>query len=81
MSVNGQELSGPIRTLRSRDDNNCIVVGTLEGVEIRMDVKELNKIITLLDFDLEKKRVHTYATLNEDSVASVYNGLEVLGNM
>lgn len=71
--VNGQDIVG-IRTLDSFYANNCILLDDGKGKEYRLNVKELLKILDVLQFDANKKVKHTYLTIREDNANDIANG-------
>lgn len=53
-----------LNTLGTMYDHNCIAVTTRQGHTFRLDVKEFMKVIDRFDFDVEKKKVHSYLIIN-----------------
>jgi len=72
--IEGQRIV-EFETIKSMFDNDSIRCVDDAGVEYRMQVKELHKIICMLDFEIEEKRVHKYLKIT-DRCADALAGLD-----
>ena len=56
--IKGQQITD-IHTIKSMYDNNCVVAFT-RGTDYRLPVSEIIKMINDYEFEVEKKKVHSY---------------------
>ena len=62
-------------TLKSMYDNNCIALKDDDDNIYKMNIKELNAILSHLEFTVEKKRVHEYLIIRDiDDIEIHYHG-------
>lgn len=63
--IEGQRIVD-IQTIKSMYNNNSIMCIGDNGICYRMQVKELHKIICMLDFEVDVKRVHKYLVITDE---------------
>ncbi len=59
VKIQGQKIT-EIRTLKSMYDNNCVEITLDNKKEYLMSTKTILQMVNEFEFEVEKKRVHSY---------------------
>ena len=84
MKILGQKITR-VYTLKTMYDNDCIGVTLDDGLECRIKVDEIAKMLNDFIFISEKKRKHTYLEVDEsvydDNTELSENAIELYKNV